>query len=173
MARALRSSGAPTGPANPGPPPATVNGTPRPRVLKRKRTDEDHQPSPRPAAPGGDNDDADSASPLTDLAPSPAVKHEALDDGPPPSADKEPTRSPSPGAFLDGCDVPPSSVDAHKLLAVLEMFDTHNLLARHVPPAELSLRAMLKTPTHSLRTLRVRALLPHSALCSCEFYRQL
>ncbi|KAG9097964.1 hypothetical protein FRC06_006953 [Ceratobasidium sp. 370] len=154
MARALRSSGAPTAPANPAP--ATVNGTPRSRVLKRKRTDEDHQPSPRPAAPGGDNDDAGSASPLTDLAPSPAVKHEALDDAPPPppSADKEPTRSPSPGAFLDGCDVPPSLVDAHKLLAVLEMFDTHNLLARHVPPAELSLRAMLKTPVHSLRTLR-------------------
>ncbi|KAG8748654.1 hypothetical protein FRC10_000045 [Ceratobasidium sp. 414] len=159
MARALRSSGAPA-PANPVAP-ATVNGT---RVLKRKRTDEDHQPSPRPAAPGGDNDDADSASPLTDLAPSPAVKHEALDDAapPPPSADKEPTRSPSPGAFLDGCDVPPSSVDAHKLLAVLEMFDTHNLLARHVPPADLSLRAMLKTSAHSLRTLRaaVTALAP-------------
>ncbi|KAG9125945.1 hypothetical protein FRC07_005523 [Ceratobasidium sp. 392] len=163
MARALRSSGAVTDAANvTSPATAAANGTPRARVLKRKRTtdDEQHSTSPRPPAPG-ENDS--SASPLTDLAPSPAVKHEVLDDlPPPPPSDKQLTRSPTPGAFLDGCDAPPSSIDAHKLLAVLEMFDTQNLLARHVPPAELSLRAMLKTPTHSLRALRaaISALAP-------------
>ncbi|QRW14580.1 hypothetical protein RhiLY_13579 [Ceratobasidium sp. AG-Ba] len=158
MARALRSSGAPPAPPTTTPvPAATTNGAVRSRVLKRKRTDEDQQASPRPAAPGELHDES-SASPLTDLAPSPAVKHEALDDGPL----KEISRSPTPGAFLDGSDVPPSPADAHKLLTVLEMFDTHNLLVRHVPPADLSLRAMLKSPTHTLRTLRaaVTSLIP-------------
>ncbi|KAG8732516.1 hypothetical protein FRC12_019247 [Ceratobasidium sp. 428] len=155
MARALRSSGAVTDPATAASA-ATANGTPRSRVLKRKRTDDEHHPSPRPTAPGDSDGPGDSASPLTDLAPSPAVKHEVLDDPPPPPSDKQPTRSPTPSPFRDGSDAPLTPADAHKLLTVLEMFDTQNLLARHVPSSELSLRAMLKTSAHSLRTVRVR-----------------
>ncbi|CAE6531718.1 unnamed protein product [Rhizoctonia solani] len=168
MARALRSSGA-SGAATTPTPPATNGTATRARALKRKRNgDDDHSPKPAPRR------DTDSASPLTDLAPSPAVKNEADDtDGPHDDSNTNgsdnagngdgdavsapepaPPRSPTPGAFVDGCDQPPSVDDAHKLLAVLEMFDTQSLLARHVPPADISLRGMLKNPTHSIRSLK-------------------
>lgn len=173
MARALRSSGASgTGATSPAPP--STNGSNRSRVLKRKRTgDDDQSPKHTPR-----RDDTDSASPLTDLAPSPAVKDELDDDHSdhgingddhaPPDGVEHPedvvlaVRSPTPGAFVDGSDQPPSATDAHKLLTVLEMFDTQSLLARHVPPADTTLRAMLKSPTHSIRALKtaITALLP-------------
>ncbi|KAH7340955.1 hypothetical protein B0J17DRAFT_340339 [Rhizoctonia solani] len=168
MARALRSSGA-SGAATTPTPPATNGTATRARALKRKRNgDDDHSPKPAPRR------DTDSASPLTDLAPSPAVKNEA-DDTEGPHDDDSPNgsdnlgngdgntvsapvsaqpRSPTPGAFVDGCDQAPSTDDAHKLLTVLEMFDTQNLLARHVPPADISLRAMLKSSAHSIRSLK-------------------
>ncbi|KAG8752068.1 hypothetical protein FRC11_008722 [Ceratobasidium sp. 423] len=181
MARALRSSGA-SGAATTPTPPATNGTATRARALKRKRNgDDDHSPKPAPR-----RDETDSASPLTDLAPSPAVKNEADDldapngddnapngsdnaatgDGDAPSATAPSLpRSPTPGAFVDGCDQPPSADDAHKLLTVLEMFDTQSLLARHVPPANVSLRAMLKNPSHSIRSLKaaVIALAPTQA----------
>ncbi|KAJ1309695.1 hypothetical protein OPQ81_006460 [Rhizoctonia solani] len=178
MARALRSSGA-SGTATTPTPPATNGTATRARALKRKRNgDDDHSPKPAPR-----RDETDSASPLTDLAPSPAVKDEADDsealngdentpngsDKPAsgnaeavPTAATSVTPSPTPGGFVDGCDQPPPADDAHKLLTVLEMFDTQSLLARHVPPANISLRAMLKNSTHSIRSLRaaVTALAP-------------
>ncbi|CAE7137353.1 unnamed protein product [Rhizoctonia solani] len=166
MARALRSSGA-SGDATSPTPPATNGTATRTRALKRKRHgDDDHSPQPAPKR------DTDSASPLTDLAPSPAVKDEVDieigDANPPNGSDKAASgdgdavsatapslpRSPTPGVFVDGCDQPPSADDAHKLLTVLEMFDTQSLLARHVPPANVSLRVMLKNSTHSIRSLR-------------------
>lgn len=114
MARALRSSGASSAAATP-------NGAGRTRVLKRKRTgDDDHSPQPAPRR------DTDSASPLTDLAPSPAVKHEDDDldggdvvngDGDGVNGDGDEPNS----DLVDGCDQPPSASDAHKLLTVLEM----------------------------------------------------
>ncbi|KAF8610179.1 hypothetical protein BDV93DRAFT_517355 [Ceratobasidium sp. AG-I] len=167
MARALRSSGAS---ASASTSPATTNGTATRARLKRKRTADDDQQQGSPKhAPRRDDDD-DSASPLTDLAPSPAVKHEH-DDGTPngdlqtpntthtplpdaPHTPKEDTRSPTPYAFIDRCDVPLDPQDAHKLLTVLEMFDTQSLLARHVPSGDVSLRAMLKNPANSFRTIR-------------------
>ncbi|CAE6421593.1 unnamed protein product [Rhizoctonia solani] len=181
MARALRSSGA-SGTASTPTPPATNGTATRTRALKRKRTgDDDHSPKPAPK-----RDETDSASPLTELAPSPAVKDEADDLEPPNGGGHVPNgsdnaatgdadaastpaaplpRSPTPGAFVDGCDQPPSVDDAHKLLTVLEMFDTQSLLARHVPPAEISLRVMLKNSTHSIRSLKaaVTALAPTQA----------
>ncbi|CAE6531181.1 unnamed protein product [Rhizoctonia solani] len=180
MARALRSSGA-SGATTTPTSPATNGTATRARALKRKRTgDDDHSPQPAPKR------DTDSASPLTDLAPSPAVKDEADDTDIPHGDDNalngsdnpvsgdgdavslaapSQPRSPAPGAFVDGCDQPPCADDGHKLLAVLEMFDTQNLLARHVPPANISLRVMLKNPTHSIRSLRaaVVALAPAQA----------
>ncbi|CAE6516493.1 unnamed protein product [Rhizoctonia solani] len=179
MARALRSSGA-SGAATSPTPPATNGTATRARALKRKRNgDDDHSPKPAPRRDG-----TDSASPLTDLAPSPAVKHEVDDPEPPTGSDNAPNgddhadtgdgdapsgaapsvpRSPTPGAFVDGCDQPPSADDAHKLLTVLEMFDTQNLLARHVPPAGVCLRAMLKNPTHSIRSLKACLKHPYSS----------
>ncbi|GAB1517815.1 hypothetical protein RhiTH_000865 [Rhizoctonia solani] len=181
MARALRSSGA-SGTTSTPAPPATNGTATRARALKRKRTgDDEHSPKPAPK-----RDETDSASPLTELAPSPAVKDEADDLEPPNEDEHAPNdddntpsgdggaastppaplpRSPTPGAFVDGCDQPPSADDAHKLLTVLEMFDTQSLLARHVPPAEISLRAMLKNSTHSIRSLKtaVTALAPTQA----------
>lgn len=133
MARALRSSGA-SGTSAAEPTVPATNGNTRARVLKRKRTgDDDASPKHTPR-----RDDTDSASPLTDLAPSPAVKDEADDDprsehglngdehaGPDGAEQSEDVataaRSPTPGAFVDGCDQPPSATDAHKLLTVLQM----------------------------------------------------
>ncbi|CAE6530706.1 unnamed protein product [Rhizoctonia solani] len=174
MARMLRSSGASgaSGTAT-TPTPSATNGT-----LKRKRNgNDDHSPQPAPKR---------DTSPLTDLAASPAVKDEADDidvsrpnDNAPSGSDyavsnagdavsataPSQPRSPIPEPFVDGCDQPPCADDAHKLLAVLEMFDTQSLLARHVPPANISLRVMLKNPTHSIRSLRaaVTALAPIQA----------
>lgn len=173
MARALRSSGAS---ASASTSPATTNGTATRARLKRKRTADDDQQQGSPKhAPRRDDDD-DSASPLTDLAPSPAVKHE-LDEGTPngdlntpntthtplpdaPQTPKENTRSPTPYAFTDRCDVPLDPQDTHKLLTVLEML-VHALLCRH----PLTVLCIGSTPKVCSRATFRPAIFPF-ALCS-------